>query len=128
DRLTGHVDPIAGHQQALEPIVGQALVEQVGEVQAQAAADGVEIEQAEHPQGLGTALHLYELATTQGRVEAAGEALETDPGWRARPAAIHVEAEVTAGDGRGKAPALEHLGKVLALQAPLVPAGATPRL
>ena len=52
--------------------------------------------------------------------------MQAEPGRRAGPAGIHVQAETLAGDARRVAPGTKDIGQVLALDAPLVPAGTAP--
>ncbi|MNJ56489.1 hypothetical protein D3C77_520390 [compost metagenome] len=72
DRLSCHIDTFTGHQQAFDSIVTQAFVKQVGEVQPQASANGVEVEQAKYSQRLGAPFDFNELPLAQGGIEAAG--------------------------------------------------------
>ena len=127
DRLACAVHAAAGIEHALDPVIAQALAEQVGEVQAQATANGVEVEQAKNAQHLGAAVDFHKLPLVERGVQCAGETLEANPRWRTGPVAIDVHMKVVAGDAGGKAPVLQHRGQVAATQAPLIPALAVTR-
>src|SRR5207253_10189801 len=63
---------------------------------------------------------------SQRCIEASGEALEPNPGRRAGPTTVHIHMKIFTGHGGGKAPALQHIRKILAAQTPLVPTAAGP--
>src|SRR5690606_40886178 len=65
----GHEDAFGCDQLALDSVKAQALAEQIGEIQPQTPANGVEIEQAKHAQRLSTAIDFAKLTVTHPRVQ-----------------------------------------------------------
>ncbi|MNC22628.1 hypothetical protein D3C75_706330 [compost metagenome] len=116
-RATGQQHAVGADQVSVDAVVAQPLAEQIGEVQAQTTTDGVEVEQAEHPQRRGAALDLEQLALARLDRQTAAEMLEAGHRRRTRPVPVDLDLEAAAGDARRITPGQQHVGQVLAGQA-----------